>query len=167
MSAINRNFFFAQVRPTLFCNNMRQSQVDGLNAILDGWEVKYAEEDCRWLSYVLATAYHETDQTMQPITEYGKGQNMPYGRPYPQTNQIYYRRWFVQLTWYYNYQKMAELTGVDFFHHPELALEIHNASSIMFVGMVAGVFTGKSLGNYFNNTTEDWVNARKIINGLR
>jgi putative chitinase len=34
------------------------------------------------------------------------------------------------------------------------------------MGMTKGLFTGKSLANYFNQTTEDWVNARKIINGL-
>ena len=38
MGAINRKFFFLQVRRTLFAGNLRQSQVDGLNAILDGWE---------------------------------------------------------------------------------------------------------------------------------
>jgi putative chitinase len=36
----------------------------------------------------------------------------------------------------------------------------------MFLGMSKGLFTGKSLGNYFSKTNEDWVDARKIINGL-
>jgi putative chitinase len=36
----------------------------------------------------------------------------------------------------------------------------------MFAGMTKGLFTSKSLGNYFNKTTDDWVNARRIINGL-
>jgi hypothetical protein len=36
----------------------------------------------------------------------------------------------------------------------------------MFLGMIKGPFTGKSLTNYFNQTTEAWVNARRIINGL-
>jgi hypothetical protein len=47
-----------------------------------------------------------------------------------------------------------------------LALEVGNATKIMFTGMMDGDFTGKKLGNYFNKTTEDWVHARKIINGL-
>ena len=46
------------------------------------------------------------------------------------------------------------------------ALDLKNAIPIMFVGMVQGIFTGKKLGDYFNKTTEDWVNARRIINGL-
>jgi hypothetical protein len=85
MSSINRTFFFTQVRRTLFANNLRQTQVDGINAILDGWEAKYSAEDDRWLAYALATTYPETDQHMQPIEEYGKGRGMPYGKPDPTT----------------------------------------------------------------------------------
>jgi putative chitinase len=36
----------------------------------------------------------------------------------------------------------------------------------MFIGMIKGLFTGKSLGDYFSQTKNDWVNARRIINGL-
>ena len=82
------------------------------------------------------------------------------------TGQIYYGRGFVQLTWERNYKTMTDLLGVDFVNHPDLALELDNATNIMFMGMTKGLFTGKSLANYFNQTTEDWVNARKIINGL-
>jgi hypothetical protein len=28
-------------------------------------------------------------------------------------------------------------------------------------------FTGRVLENYFNATTEDWINARRIINGTQ
>ena len=28
-------------------------------------------------------------------------------------------------------------------------------------------FTGKTLEDYFNDTTEDWYNARRIINGTQ
>jgi hypothetical protein len=28
------------------------------------------------------------------------------------------------------------------------------------------LFTGKSLSDYFSRTNDDWVSARKIINGL-
>jgi len=166
MAQINRNFFFTQVRRTLFANNLRQPQVDGINAILDGWEAKYAADDDRWLAYALATTYHETDQHMQPIEEYGKGRGLPYGKPDPTTGQVYYGRGFVQLTWERNYKTMTDLLGVDFVNHPDLALELDNATNIMFMGMTKGLFTGKSLANYFNQTTDDWVNARKIINGL-
>src|ERR1700760_1957930 len=83
MSQINRGFFFTHVRRMLFSNVLQQPQVDGMNAILDGWEAKYTADDDRWLAYALATTYHETDQHMQPIDEYGKGSRMPYGKPDP------------------------------------------------------------------------------------
>src|SRR6202000_1124774 len=73
MAQINRSFFFTHVRRMLFSNVLAQSQVDGRNAILDGWEAKYTADDDRWLAYALATTYHETAQHMQPIDEYGKG----------------------------------------------------------------------------------------------
>jgi putative chitinase len=80
MTQINRPFFFTHVRRMMFSNNLQQSQVDGMNAILDGWEAKYTADDDRWLAYALATTYHETDQHMQPINEYGKGRGRPYGK---------------------------------------------------------------------------------------
>ena len=166
MSQINRGFFFTHIRRIMFSNVLQQSQVDGINAILDAWEAKYAEGDDRWLAYALATTYHETDQHMQPIEEYGKGRGMPYGKPDPTTGKVYYGRGFVQLTWERNYKTMSDLLGVDFVDHPELALELDNATNIMFIGMIKGLFTGRSLGDYFNSTTDDWVNARRIINGL-
>jgi hypothetical protein len=36
----------------------------------------------------------------------------------------------------------------------------------MFLGMMNGWFTGAKLSRFFNASTEDWKNARKIINGL-
>jgi len=166
MTQINRGFFFTHVRRMLFSNILQPSQVDGMNAILDGWEAKYATGDDRWLAYALATTYHETDQHMQPIQEYGKGRGRPYGKPDPKTGKAYYGRGFVQLTWERNYKTMSDLLDVDFVDHPELALELDNATNILFLGMIKGLFTGKSLADFFSKTKEDWASARKIINGL-
>jgi putative chitinase len=171
---INRKFFFDHSRNTLFHGILKQSQVNGLNAILDEWEKKWAKKDDRWLAYMLATAHHETGATMQPIEEFGKGKGRPYGQNlkmdkktrYTDTTNIFYGRGYVQLTWYDNYQKAGKKLGQDFIQHPELTMTPANASEIMFVGMSEGWFTGKKLSNYFNPTTEDWVNARRIINGL-
>ncbi len=170
---LNRNFFFTQVRNTLFSGTLKQSQVNGLTAILDEWEKNWAAKDDRWLAYMLATAHHETGATMQPIEEYGKGKGRPYGTNlkmdkktrYTDTTNIFYGRGYVQLTWYDNYQKAGKKIGVDLIQHPELALDPDNASEIMFNGMNEGWFTGKKLSDYFNATVEDWVNARRIING--
>jgi hypothetical protein len=32
--------------------------------------------------------------------------------------------------------------------------------------MEMGLFTSKKFGDYFNKSTEDWINARRIINAL-
>lgn len=166
---INRVLFFADIKKTLF-PKIAQSQVMGIDVILNEWEVS-GFTDLRWLAYMLSTSYHETARTMRPIEEYGKGKGRKYGIPDPKTGFAYYGRGLVQLTWNYNYIKMGKILGVDLYHEPELALTRNIATKIMFEGMTKGAstfgdFTGKSLENYFNSTTEDWVNARKIINGL-
>ncbi|GAC1624495.1 MAG: chitinase [Nevskia sp.] len=162
---INRSFFFGFVRAHPFKGRLRPSQVDGMTAILDEWEARYAKADDRWLAYMLATSFHETDATMQPIEEYGKGKGRPYGRPDPQTGKIYYGRGFVQLTWRDNYDTLGKLLKVDLVGTPELALDLRIASDVMFAGMTRGLFTKKKLADYFGAGIEDWVNARRIING--
>lgn len=170
---INRNFFFDNTRRLLFDARMTQGQVNGLNSILDEWEHNYADKDDRWLAYMFATAHHETDRRMSPIEEYGRGKNRKYGkqirldgRSYDSPKQLYYGRGFVQLTWYENYQKAGSLLGIDLLNEPELALDPSIATKIMFAGMFDGWFTGKKLNDYFNDHREDWVNARRIINGV-
>lgn len=177
MDKLNRALFFASVRLSLFNNKMTATQVAGMDAILDEWE-KQQLTDHRWLAYMLATAYWETAQTMQPIEEFGKGAGKDYGKKmkmgggpghrivYKHPDKLYYGRGLVQLTWYENYDLMSKALKVDLLNHPELALDMRIAIRIMFEGMLNGDFTGKSLEDYFNSCTEDWVNARRIINGI-
>lgn len=162
---INRDFFFGQVRKTLFDGTLKTGQVAGLTAILDGWDKSYAAKDDRWLAYMLATAHHETDRTIQPIREYGRGKGRPYGKTDPETGQVYYGRGFVQLTHRANYEKMSKLVGADLVKNADLALRLDFASIIMFEGMIRGSFTGKKLGDCFSPNSEKWVDARRIING--
>lgn len=163
---INRKFFFETVRSRLFGGRLTQQQVDGMTAILDRWEEHHAKDDDRWLAYMLATAYHETDKKMWPIEEYGKGKGKPYGKPDPETGKVYYGRGLVQLTWKRNYERMSEILKVDLVNNPDLALDLDISVRIMFYGMINGTFTGKKLGDYFNESKEDWVQARRIINAL-
>jgi hypothetical protein len=39
------------------------------------------------------------------------------------------------------------------------------AYKIMSLGMYQGLFTGRKLSDYINDTKKDYVNARRIING--
>lgn len=170
---INRKFFFEHSKNILFDGKFTQGQVNGLNAILDEWEKNYAKKDDRWLAYMLATAHHETDRKIAPIEEYGKGKGKKYGKKiklngtaYTNTNNIFYGRGFVQLTWYENYEKAGKKLKEDLIQHPELTLTLKNLTMIMFLGMMKGWFTGRKLSVYFNDSKEDWVNARRIINGI-
>jgi putative chitinase len=169
---INREFFFDQVRHSLFGGKIRKKQFEGMDAILNEWEAHHHKKDDRWLAYMLATTFHETAATMQPIEEFGKGKGRRYGRKikmdgtiYNNTNNIFYGRGFVQLTWYENYDLAGKKLKQDFIHYPWRVMEPVNATKIMFLGMAEGWFTGKKLFDYFNPLREDWFNARRIING--
>jgi hypothetical protein len=157
--------FFDAVRAPLFSGHMTEGQVSGTTVLLDAWFAGYANQDIRWLAYALATAYHETARTMQPIEEYGRGRGRAYGMPDPTTHQVYYGRGYVQLTWIGNYRKMGSLLGLDLVGHPELALVPVHAAAILYSGMTMGIFTGEKLADFFGETTNDPVYARRIING--
>ena len=164
---IDRGIFFIQIR-SLF-GRMSQSQVEGLNSLLDAVGGCLINE----AAYMLATAYHETAHTMQPIEEYGKGRGRDYGKrlkmsrkPYSDTLPIYYGRGYVQLTWYENYEKAGKKVGVDLLNEPGWALSAPIAAKIMREGMIEGWFTGKKLNDYVGLRTADYVSARRIINGM-
>jgi hypothetical protein len=102
---------------------------------------------------------------MQPVREIGEGRGKAYGVADPATGKVYYGRGLVQLTWKANYQKFGPLCGVDLVGDPDLALGLSVSVAILFEGMLAGLFTGKKVADYFTATTTDWVGARRIING--
>lgn len=161
---INRDKFFTRARASVFHGVMNQSQVDGTNSIIDAFEKEYPQGDMRWLAYMLATVFHETAQTMQPIAEYGKGRGRPYGVVQP-NGHVYYGRGYVQLTWPNNYKVMSPVVGVDLFDDPEQAMQPSIAAKIMIYGMEHGTFTGRKLADYFNEHQTDFLDARGIING--
>nr|WP_141514338.1 MULTISPECIES: hypothetical protein [unclassified Rhizobium] len=181
---MDRMFFFDAVREELFKGELTQPQVVGIAAILDAWERRFAQADRRWLAYILATAYHETAYTMQPVREtlaesdaraveileaaYAAGRlawvKTPYWRP-DEDGRCWLGRGLVQLTHKRNYEAMSGLTGIDLVADPDRAMEMDAAVTILIEGMLQGSFTGHKLADHLNATTEDWVNARRIVNG--
>ena len=132
------------------------------NAILKyGLEKKLLRNE---LAYVLATAYWETGRTMKPVkeaywlSEDWRKKNLRY---YP-----WYGRGFVQLTWEANYKKAGDKLGVDLIKNKDLALDPDIAAKILVDGMIEGWFTGKKLSDYITLKKSDFVEARRIINGV-
>lgn len=177
---MNKKAFFASIRATLFGGKLSTSQVEGINVILNEYNTPYLNKDgkpvflndLRKLAYILATAFHETAYTMQPIAEYGKGKGRVYGnrikmnrQPYSDTDAIFYGRGYVQLTWYENYFAAGKILGLDLIQNPDLMLIAENSVKILFYGMRTGMFTGASLSRFITDEMTDFKGCRKIING--
>jgi len=173
----NRTTFFAYVRKAPFGGRLSQSQVDGMNDILDEWQ-RRGMTDIRWLAYMLATVVRETGATMQPVREtfatsdaqaiarldkvWADGKLPQVSKPYWRPNKFglaYFGRGLPQITHETNYEKFGIAKT------PGKALEMPTALRIMFEGMINGKFTGKKLSDYFNNLVNDPIGARTIVNG--
>lgn len=190
--AINRLFFFDTLRSTLAGGRLTAGQVAGANALVDAWEARRAGCDDRWLAYALATAWHETAFTLQPIDERGsaarferlygpRGANparaRAMGNTSPGDGARYRGRGFVQLTFKRNYAAMsAHLAAVfgapvDLVARPEGAGRLDYAVEILFFGLESGAFTGRRFCDYFTvdaagqPVRDDWAGARAMVNG--
>jgi putative chitinase len=153
--------------------DLDRGQMAALHALLRAAEADPKLRSVQWLAYMLATVQHECAGTWRPIEEYGKGKGRPYGKPVVVTDpqgkrhrNVYYGRGFVQLTWKANYQRMGKLLKNRLLYNPKLALDPTVAYRIMSIGMRRGLFTGKKLADYIGGGKADYVNARRIINGL-
>lgn len=150
----------AELRP-MFGGRITKTQIAGIEAIIAAFS-DMGDGDRRHLAYLLATAKHETANTMQPIREWGQGKGRPYGVP-DKTGQVPYGRGYVQLTWDYNYAKADKELGLGgaLVKNYDLALDPDIAAKILVRGCIAGWFTTKKLRDY-----PDFKNMRRVINGL-
>jgi putative chitinase len=180
MSLTNPHAFFDAMRSGLLGPTLSATEVDGCNAILGAME----GSPLAWTAYALATAYHETASTMQPIKEIGG--ELYFKRMYdvggvrPQLaismgntcagdGPKYCGRGYVQLTWKSNYAKAGRECGVDLVNYPDKAMELGVAAKILRIGMTEGWFTGKGFSRYLpasgRATSGQYAQARYIING--
>lgn len=170
--------FFKTVRTKL--GALSTGQVNGINTLLaacEGTPLSHA-------AYMLATSWHETAKTMQPVKEIGGPAY--YTRMYDVAGDRpklciangntcagdgprYYGRGYVQLTWKANYARAGAKLGVDLVNNPDLAMNAALAARIMREGMAGGWFSGKRLSDYLpasgTATRQQYMDARRIING--
>jgi hypothetical protein len=126
------------------------------------------------IAYILATAYHETNETMQPVKEayWIKPESArvwalrKYYRKHPTIvypdGRLFAGGGYVQLTHDYNYKNAGVLIGVgdELFLNPEKALIPEYAVKILFEGMRTGLFTGKKLSDFVT-----FYSMRHVVNG--
>ncbi|WP_416408398.1 hypothetical protein [Agrobacterium rosae] len=180
----DRQRFFATIRTAPFSGRMSVQQVQGTELVLDEFEERAPGGDSRHLAYMLATAFHETAATMQPVREtlaatdeaairildraYAAGRLGQVRKPYWRRDaqgKSWLGRGLVQLTHRRNYEAMSAVTGIDLVARPERAMEPQVSAAILVEGMLRGSFTGRRLSQYFNASRADWEGARAIING--
>lgn len=178
---MNQASFFNSIRANIFGGHLSQTQVDGINALLDAW-ANHGGTDLRALAYVLGTVYHEagsgfkpvregfaksTDEAIQHVTALFDAHKIKTNYALPADNgQSYFGRGFVQITWKGNYEAFQTILKIPLVANPDLALQTQVSAEIAIIGMMRGVFTGKKLTDYFNDHEADYVNARRIINGM-
>ena len=162
---VNKAIFFGKIKTNLFKDGLTQKQVDSINAIISECE-RQGVDNLSQVAYILATAYHECynprhpETRLTPIVEFGGEVYLKSKKYYP-----YYGRGFSQLTWHDNYQKESKRLGIDLLNNPELILDIPTAANSHVYCMAHGIYTGKKLSNYINDTGIDFISARKIVNG--
>ena len=154
---------------------LSQSQVNGFETIL----AASAHLPLRHRAYILATAWHETAFTMQPVREtlaktdasavnileraWSEGKlkwvRTPYWR-FDSDGKSWLGRGFVQLTHKSNYAKAGEKLGVDLLADLNKAMNPDLAAQILVRGMRDGWFTGKKMSDF-----KTYADMRRVVNG--
>lgn len=164
---MDRAKFYASVRANRakLGKGLTTESVQGMELVLnaiDGAPLSHQ-------AYMLATAWHETNATMQPVIEaYWLSENWrrTHLRYYP-----WHGRGYVQLTWKANYEKADQKLGLGgkLLKNPDLALDPAIAARILRMGMDEGWFTGVKNSSVLPMagvaTRKQYMDARTIING--
>lgn len=191
----HRDIFYSSIRNTLFQGRLTKSQVEGMENLLDVWSSYMWKAgvapgvDRSFLAYNLATAFHETAQTMQPIMERG---SVAYFDKYEPGTRIgkmlgntvkgdgfrFRGQGHVQNTGRRNAikasQELTKIMGeeIDLVADPGLRGDPLISALSLFVGNAQGWWTGKKLSDYIDDKDEadaedlrEFVKARYVVNG--
>lgn len=164
--SIDKVAFYQKLRTNGLFKTLTQKQVDSIDSILTECELQ-GITDVRQVAYILATPYHECynpkepSTRITPIKEFGGEKYLKSKKYYP-----YFARGFSGLTWDYNYKKEGKRLNLDLLNNPDLMLDIPTAANSHVFCMAHGSYTGKKLSDYINDKKCDFLNSRRIINGI-
>jgi putative chitinase len=181
---LNRDKFFADIRPMFDGGKMRPVQVDVINKILDAAEsIKLSSQE---LAYVLATGFGESKFTpVREVMNYSaarirevwptRPEAVRFARkPRELANSVYGGRMGNHGGndgWDFRGGGVCQITGRGMFakfgleNAPDKILDNATSVKVMIDGMVGGIFTGHRLSDYATKGGYDFINAREIING--
>lgn len=155
-------------------------QTQALGDVLNQLNDDRAIPDVRWAAYLLATIQWESGQTWTPLTQSGPASSFARYEPGSNLGAVlgnteagdgyrYRGRGYVFLTGKGNYARFGRLAGLgdQLVTNPDLAMDPKVAYRLISQGMVKGWFSeNRKLGNFISGDSADYVNARRIINGL-
>lgn len=122
------------------------------------------------IAYILATAEHESD-SFRTLEEYSDGNQYDgrtdLGNTSPGDGARFKGRGYAQLTGRLNYTRYSDITGLQLLKFPVVLMNRPALSVFVIVdGMMRGIYTGRRLDEFVNTSKQDFVNARRVVNGL-
>lgn len=127
---------------------------------------KYGDGDINKLAYIFATAWHEATLIPDRKEIRCRPGSACYNAQELYWYTGYYGRGLAQLTHEYNYKAMGQIFNLDLVNNPDLALNPNVSTQILVYGMMNGSFTTAALSRYINSSKVDFINARRVVNGL-
>ncbi|MGX5723371.1 glycoside hydrolase family 19 protein, partial [Shinella zoogloeoides] len=182
---MERSKLYASLRTTLFKSGVTQSQVSGIEGILDAF-ITHGDGKPDTLAYALAAAYHETGGRMVPVREGFASSDASaraavnklaakrgpdsavakYSKPTGPYKHVYYGRGQMQLTWIENYEESSADAGVDLVKNPDAMLDPVVSARVLIKGLLDGRWNGTKKGLRFYLDKGDAVGARRTVNVL-
>jgi len=183
---MDRVVFYNSVRRSVFRGKLNEEQLEGMEQLLDVWDEYYCDQNPQHLAYNLATAYHETAHTMQPIMERGRRSYFDkyepgtrigrmLGNTEPGDGYRFRGAGHVQNTGRRNARVATEELNarfgldLDLVAYPEMRLDPFVSAHSLFLGNLMGWWTGKGLTKYLDEDDRDewgdYVRCRYVVNG--
>ncbi|WP_421594341.1 peptidoglycan-binding protein [Shinella sp. M27] len=187
---MNRTAFYAALRGgAMFPKGLNASQVDGVENLLDVWARYFADDALQFLAYDLATAFHETAATMQPIKERGAVAYFSKYEPGTKLGKMLgntvagdgYRfrgEGHVQNTGRRNARHASDQINkrfdlkIDLVANPEQRGDPFVSAISLFLGNREGWWTGRDLDDFIDGIDEatdedlrEYIAARRVVNG--